>query len=100
MDLNIACTEVEAARQEYRARLHASSSSSKHSIKSNQMLVERQILLSLQETYMEVHEVKLAEEQARGLHPFDGRDLLVKLEKLCVCVAGVEDERAAEAGKL
>jgi hypothetical protein len=42
----------------------------------------------------------LAEEQARGLHPFDGRDLLAELEKLHRCVAGVEDKHATKAGKL
>jgi hypothetical protein len=44
--------------------------------------------------------VKLVEEQARGLYPFDGQDLLVDLEKLCAPVAGVDDEHSAEAGKL
>jgi hypothetical protein len=41
-------------------------------------------------------EAKLAVEQARGLHPFDGRDLLAELEELHVQVAGVKDERATE----
>jgi hypothetical protein len=49
---------------------------------------------------LEVHEMKLAEEQARDSHPFDGRDLLAELEELCTRVAGVEDEHAADAGKL
>jgi hypothetical protein len=64
------------------------------------MLEEYQILLSLMEIDLKVHEVKLAEEQARGLHPFDGRDLLAELEKLRARVTGVEDERAAKARKL
>jgi hypothetical protein len=42
----------------------------------------------------------LAEEQACGLHSFDGRDLSVELEELCSHVARVEDERDAEARKL
>jgi hypothetical protein len=64
------------------------------------MLEDCQILLSLWETDLEVCEMKLAEEQARGLHSFDKRDLSVKLEELHSCVARVEDERATEAGKL
>jgi hypothetical protein len=47
-----------------------------------------------------VHELKLAEEQARGPHPFNGQDLLAKLEKLGTCVARVKDERTTKAGKL
>jgi hypothetical protein len=38
------------------------------------MLEECQILLSLQETDLEVWEVKLEEEQACNLHSFDERD--------------------------
>jgi hypothetical protein len=44
--------------------------------------------------------VKLAEEQSHCLHSFNGRDLLVELEELHACVAGVEDECTIEAGKL
>jgi hypothetical protein len=57
-------------------------------------------LISLQERDLEVWEAKLAEEQACGLHSFDGSDLLAKLEELCVHLAGVEDEHAIEAGEL
>jgi hypothetical protein len=64
------------------------------------MLEECQILLSLQETDLEVWEVKLAEEQTCGLHSFDGRDLSVELEELHMRMAGVEDERATKARKL
>jgi hypothetical protein len=39
-------------------------------------------------------------EHAHGLHSFDGRDLPAELEELRVRMAGVEDERAAEAGDL
>jgi hypothetical protein len=48
---------------------------------------------------LEVHEAKLAKEQARGMHPFDGHDLLTELEKLHACVAGVEEEHTVKAGK-
>jgi hypothetical protein len=62
MERDTACTQAEAARQDYRARLCASTSSSKHSINFYRMLQERQRLVSLQETDLEVREMKLAEE--------------------------------------
>jgi hypothetical protein len=71
-DCDAACARVEAARQDYRARLLASSSNSKHFTNFNHMLEERQILLSLWEMNLEVHEAKLAKEQAQGMQPFDG----------------------------
>jgi hypothetical protein len=64
------------------------------------MLEEPKILLSLQETDLEVREVKLAEEQAWVLYSFDRQDLPVELEELHTCTAGVTDEWAAKAGKL
>jgi hypothetical protein len=56
------------------------------------MLEEPKILLSLQETDLEVREVKLAEEQAWVLYSFDRQDLPVELEELHTCTAGVTDE--------
>jgi hypothetical protein len=47
-----------------------------------------------------VQEAKLVEDQARGLHSFNGQDMLVKQEELCARVAGVDDEHAAGARKL
>jgi hypothetical protein len=44
--------------------------------------------------------VKLAEKQPRGLHSFNGQDLLLELEELCACMAGVKDEQATETGEL
>jgi hypothetical protein len=41
---------------------------------------------------LEVWEVKLVEEQACGLHSFDGQDLSVKLEELHARMAGIEEE--------
>jgi hypothetical protein len=79
---------------------NALTSSSKHSIKFHRMLEECQILLSLQKKDMKMWEAKLAEEQACGLHSFDGRDMPAKLEELHVHVARVEEERAIEAGEL
>jgi hypothetical protein len=54
----------------------------------------------LQETNLDVCEAKLVEEQARGLHPFDGQDLPAELEELHMRVIGAKDKRTAEAGKL
>jgi hypothetical protein len=62
------------------------------------MLEEPQILLSLQEMDLEVRVAKLAEEQACGLHSFDGWDLSVELEEHRTDVAGVKDEHTTEAG--
>jgi hypothetical protein len=45
-----------------------------------------------------VQEAILAEEQARGLHPFDGRDLLAELEEIHTCVDGITCEHSIEAG--
>jgi hypothetical protein len=42
----------------------------------------------------------LAEEQAWGLHSFDGRDLSVELEELRERMAGVENECTAEVVQL
>jgi hypothetical protein len=47
-----------------------------------------------------VWEAKLAEEQPRGLHFFDGRDLPSKLEELHAHVVRVEDECIVEARDL
>jgi hypothetical protein len=46
------------------------------------MLEEHQIFLSLQKMDLEVWEAKLVEEQACGLHSFDGWDLSAEQEKL------------------
>jgi hypothetical protein len=42
----------------------------------------------------------LAEEQARGLYSFNGRDLSVELEKLHERMAGVENECIAKTVQL
>jgi hypothetical protein len=64
------------------------------------MLEERQILLCLLETDLEVQEAMLVEEQARSLHPFDGCDLSTELEGLHVHVDGVEGECTTKTGQL
>jgi hypothetical protein len=49
---------------------------------------------------LEVQEVKLAEEQACGLHSFDGRDLSMEIEGIHARVDGIEGERITEARQL
>jgi hypothetical protein len=66
------------------------------SLNFNQILEERQTLLSLQETDLEKQEEKLMEEHAHDLHSFDGRDLSTGLDELCLCMAGIEDKHATE----
>jgi hypothetical protein len=73
--------QAEAARQDYLARTRAFTSNSKHYVNFNRMLEECEILLSLQETDLEVTEVKLVEELVRVLHSFEGWDLSTELEE-------------------
>jgi hypothetical protein len=94
------CLGEGVGQQDYLVRMHSFTSSSKHSINFNQMLEECQILLSVQETILEVQEVKLVEEPVCDPYSFDGRDLSVELEELHTRLAGVEDERTNEARKL
>jgi hypothetical protein len=49
---------------------------------------------------LEVCEVKLVEEQACGMHFFNGWDLLAEMEALHVHIARVEDEHTTEAGEM
>jgi hypothetical protein len=63
-------------------------------------LAECQIHLCLQETDLEVQEAVLVEEQVRGLHPFNERDLLVELEETHARVDGIKGKCAVEAGQL
>jgi hypothetical protein len=63
-------------------------------------LEECQIFLCLHETELEVQEVILAEEQACGLHPHDGRDLAVELEGIHARVDKIRGEHATEARQL
>jgi hypothetical protein len=76
----------------------ASSFRSKQLTDLNWTLAERQILLCLQETDLEVQEAILVEEQVRGLRPPDGQDLTVELEEICVRMDGISGEHAVEAG--
>jgi hypothetical protein len=100
MECDAEHAQAEVAQQDYLARMHTFTSSSKHSINCHQMLEECQILLSLSEMDLEVREVKLVEEQVRGLHSFDGWDLSAEQGELHTRVAEVEDEHIVEAKKL
>jgi hypothetical protein len=93
-------TEAEAVRQDYLARMCTFTFGSKNSLNFSRTLEECQNLLSLQETGLEVWEVKLAEEHARDLHSYNRRDLSVELQELHVHVVGVKDEGTTEAGEL
>jgi hypothetical protein len=46
---------------------------------------------------LERREEMLSEEMTCGLYSYAGQDLSARLEVLRACIAGVEDERAAEA---
>jgi hypothetical protein len=59
MECDAERAQVEAVQQDFLARTCTFSSNSKHSINFNWMLVERQILLSLQVMDLEVRVVKL-----------------------------------------
>jgi hypothetical protein len=63
-------------------------------------LEECQILLFIQEADLEVQEVILAEEEARGLHPSDGRDLLAELEETRTCIDEINNEHVIVARQL
>jgi hypothetical protein len=80
--------------------MRTSSSRSEQLINLNQTLEECQILLCLQEIDLEVQEAMLVEEQARGLHPFDERDLPVELKEIRKHMDEIEGEHTAEAGQL
>jgi hypothetical protein len=79
MERDAECVQVEVVRLDYLSRTRTFTSASKHSINFSRTLEERHILLSLQETDLEVREAKLEEEQARNLHSFIERDLPVEL---------------------
>jgi hypothetical protein len=64
------------------------------------VLEEHQILLCLQETDLVVREAILAEELERGLHPPNGWDPSVELDKAPAHVDKIDGERAAEAEPL
>jgi hypothetical protein len=102
IESDASCIQVEAVQQDFFAQTCASSSRSKRLISLNGTLEECHILLCLQEMDLEVQEVILAKEQARGLHPTDGQDLSAKQEesRVCVCVDGIKGERAIEAEQL
>jgi hypothetical protein len=100
MECDTECNRAEAIRQDNWARMRASTAGCRCSLDFDRVLRGCQFILTVKETDLEWREEKLAEEQAWGLHSFDGRDLSVELEELCECMAGVENECAAEAVQL
>jgi hypothetical protein len=64
--------QAESVLWDFLAWEHTSSSQSKQLHHLSRTSKERWILLCLQEMDLEVQEVILAEEQAHGLHPFNG----------------------------
>jgi hypothetical protein len=87
-------------QQDYWAKLYTSTASHWRSLDFDRVLNEYQFTLFVREVDPERWEERFAEEQAQDLYSSDGRDLSVELEKLCEHVAGVENERAAEAEQL
>jgi hypothetical protein len=87
-------------QQDYLARVCAFTASQRRSLEFHRVLSERQSDLSMQEMDLERLEGELAEDQARGLYSFDGRDLSAEVEKLRKRVVGVEDEQAIEVEQL
>jgi hypothetical protein len=87
-------------KHDYCAQLHASTASRRHSLEFDWVLSGRRFVLSMQEIDPERQEEELADDQARGLYPPDGRDLPLELDKLRKHVAEVEDDRAIEAKQL
>jgi hypothetical protein len=100
MECDVECDRAEAIRQNYRARMRDSTIGCRRSLDFDRVLRVRHFILTVRGTDVEWREEKLAKEQAWGLYSFDGRDLSVELEELRKCVAGVENERAAEAVQL
>jgi hypothetical protein len=64
------------------------------------MLEGLQILLCLQETFLEVQEAILEEEERHDLHPPNRQDLSKELEEACMRVDGINGEHAAKGGRL
>jgi hypothetical protein len=89
-----------ATQRDYSAQVSASSSQSERRKAFRRTLEEHAALLGLQEMDLEVHEAILAEELERSLHPPDGRDPSVELDKVYVCVDQIADDHATEAEQL
>jgi hypothetical protein len=64
------------------------------------MLEEQTTLLGLQEADLEVREAILVEEREHSLHPPNGWDLPVELEKVHARVDQIGDDHATEAERL
>jgi hypothetical protein len=100
MEGDAECERAEAVRQDYRARIRASTTSCQHSLDFDRVLRGRQFILTVWEMDLKQWENRLVEEQVWGLYPFDGRDLSVEVEEVREHMAGVENERTVEAMQL
>jgi hypothetical protein len=100
MECDVSRIRAEVVQQDIFTQARISSSRSKHLTDLNRALEECQILLCLQETDQEVQEAILAEEQEHGLHPPDGQDLSVELDRTRTHADRVNGERDIEAGQL
>jgi hypothetical protein len=92
--------QAKTVRQGYRARMCAHTPSCQCSFDFDRVLTGHMFILSVHEVDLEWWEEKLATEQAQGLYPFDGRDILVELEELREHMARVENEHDVEAVQL
>jgi hypothetical protein len=100
MGYDAAHDRTRAIRQDYLARLHASTTDRQCTLEFNQILNGHRFILSVQEMEHGRQEKELVDDQVRGFYPPDGRDLPSKLGKLRQCMAQVEDDHATEAGQL
>jgi hypothetical protein len=97
MECDAAHDRPRVVRQDYHARLRATTAGWRRSLEFDRVLSGCWFSLSVQETDLERREEELADDQARGLYPSDGRDLPSKLSKLHERMAEVEDDHAIEA---
>jgi hypothetical protein len=100
MECDVAHDRAGAIKQDYQARLCASIAYWRRSLEFNRVLSGRRFSLSVQEIDLEHQEKELANDQARGMYPLDGRNLLSELGKLHEHVAKVEDDRVIDAKQL
>jgi hypothetical protein len=91
---------ADAIERDFFTQAHASNSRCKQLTDLDRTLEECQILFRQQEMDLEVWEAILAKELEHGLHPTDGRDWSVELDKARTRVDRIDGERAAEAEQL
>jgi hypothetical protein len=100
LECDTECDRAKAVLQDYRARMHISTTGCRCSLDFDRVLRGCQLILTVQGMDLEWWEEKFAEEHARSLYSFDGRDLSVEMEEQHERVARVQNECAAEAVQL